>query len=89
VSVAAASIDTQLQRCELVATCLFTTIDLVVNRDGKHVGAQGRASACSFTRACPVSDRNRGVRTRTHGGVGPVACSLSQSRGPDFAFSKI
>jgi len=39
--------------------------------DGKHVGAQERASACFLTRACPVSDRNRRVRTRTHGGVGP------------------
>lgn len=33
----------------------------------------------------PVSDRNRRVRTRTHGGVGPVAGSPSQSRGPDSA----
>ena len=38
-----------------------------------------------LTRACPVSDRNRRVRTRTHGGVGPVAGSRSQSRGPDSA----
>jgi hypothetical protein len=28
-----------------------------------------------LTRACPASDRNRRVRTRTHGGVGPVAGS--------------
>jgi len=38
-----------------------------------------------LTRACPASDRNRRVRTRTHGGVGPVAGSRSQSRGPDSA----
>ena len=31
-----------------------------------------------LTRACPASERNR-----THGGVGPVAGSPSQSRGPD------
>jgi hypothetical protein len=53
--------------------------------DGKHVGAQERASACFLTRACPASERNRRVRTRTHGGVGPVAGSQSQSRGPDSA----
>jgi hypothetical protein len=39
-----------------------------------------------LTRACPASERNRRVRTRTHGGVGPVAGSRSQSRGPDSAF---
>ena len=38
-----------------------------------------------LTRACPASERNRRVRTRTHGGVGPVADSRSQSRGPDSA----
>jgi hypothetical protein len=37
-----------------------------------------------LTRACPASERNRRVRTRTHGGVGPVAGSPSQSRGPDY-----
>jgi len=36
-------------------------------------------------RACPASDRNRRVRTRARGGVGPVAGSQSQSRGPDCA----
>jgi len=33
----------------------------------------------------PKPNRNRRVRTRTHGGVGPVAGSQSQSRGPDWA----
>ena len=33
----------------------------------------------------PESDRNRPVRSRTQGGVGPVA-DVSQSRGPDSAF---
>ena len=40
-----------------------------------------------LTRACPASERNRRVRTRTHGGVGPVAGSRSQSRGPDWSSS--
>lgn len=35
---------------------------------------------------CPVTNRNRPVRTRTQGGVGPVAGSPSQSRGPNSAF---
>ena len=46
-------------------------------------GRSGVGFGLLLTRACPVSDRNRRVRTRTHGGVGPVAGSLSQSRGPD------
>ncbi len=37
-----------------------------------------------LTRACQATERNRRVRTRTHGGVGPVAGSCSQSRGPDW-----
>ena len=32
----------------------------------------------------PESIRNRRIRTRMSGGVGPVAGSLSQSRGPDW-----
>ena len=42
-----------------------------------------------LTRACPVSVRNRRVRTRTHGGVEHMAGSLSQSRGPDWASANI
>ena len=76
---------------------------------GNHVGAQGRASACFLTRACPASERNRRVQctaaiaashqceakphgrsqARTHGGVGPVGGSMSQSRGSDSASSFI
>lgn len=48
-------------------------------------GYSGAGFGPFFARARPVSNRDRRVRTRKHGGVGPVAGSLSQSRGPDSA----
>ena len=56
------------------------------NREPLRWEACGRSGAgfgLFLTRTCAASERNRRVRTRTHGGVGPVAGSSSQSRGPD------
>ncbi len=52
---------------------------------GMHVGIQGRNNAVAFFYADSlfVFRRNRPVRTRTPGGVGPGAGFFSQSRGPD------
>jgi hypothetical protein len=61
-----------------------------VDREPSRWEACGRSGAdfgSFLTRARPASNRNRPVRTRTQGGVGPVAGSPSQSRGPDYAFS--
>jgi hypothetical protein len=58
------------------------------NRESPRWQASGRSGAgfgLSLTRAYLASERNRRVQTRTHGGVGPVAGSSSQSRVPDCA----
>ncbi len=56
---------------------------------GKHVGIQGRRTCAALLYAdlSFVFRRNRPVRTRTPGGVGPGLAPRGQSRGPNWEFA--